>query len=99
MTNDVIAVAETAFAAGYDEVLVADSHGNAHNIDPDLLPDNVRLIRSWPRPLFTMQGVDDKDVEACALVGYHAGATTEGAILAHSFSGAACREVRLNGEP
>ena len=97
MTAEVLAVSEAAFAAGYDEVIVADSHGNAHNIDPDALPDNVRLVRSWPRPLFTMQGVEDPGVDSCALVGYHAGSLQTGGLLAHSFSGAACREVRLNG--
>jgi D-amino peptidase len=98
MTAEVVAVAEAAFAAGYGEVLVADSHGNAHNIEPDGLPDNVRLVRSWPRPLYTMQGIEDPEVEACALVGYHAGSMSAGGHLAHSFSGAALREVRLNGQ-
>jgi D-amino peptidase len=98
MTEEVVAVADAALAADYQEVIVADSHGNAHNIDPDLLPDNVQLIRSWPRPLLQMQGMEDPEVEACAFVGYHAGSTSPGGILAHSFSGAAYRAVRLNGE-
>jgi len=97
MTDDVIAVAEVALAQGYDEVIVADSHGNGHNIDPDLLPDNVRLVRSWPRPLLHMQGVEDVDVTACAFIGYHAGSTTTGGIMAHSFSGSAIRAVRIDG--
>lgn len=98
MTEDVIAASEAAFEAGYDEVVVADSHGNAHNIDPDALPDNVRLIRSWPRPLMMVEGVDDPDVNACAFLGYHAHAHTAGSVLAHNFSGAACRTAWLNGE-
>jgi D-amino peptidase len=97
MTEDVIAVAQAAFAAGYRQVIVADSHGNAHNIDPDLLPDNVQLIRSWPRPLHMMQGVEQDGVEACAFVGYHGGSMTQGALLGHTFSGAACRNMKLNG--
>jgi D-amino peptidase len=62
------------------------------------LPDNVRLVRSWPRPLLQMQGIDDPSVYACAFVGYHAGPTAAGGILAHSYSGAAYRWLRLNGE-
>lgn len=99
MTEEVIAVANAAFAAGYGEVIVVDSHGNAHNIDPDLLPDNIQLIRSWPRPLLQMQGVAAAQIVACAFVGYHAGSTSRDGILAHSFSGAAYRAVRLNGAP
>lgn len=98
MTQAVIAVAEPAFAAGYDEVIVADGHGNGHNVDPDLLPDNVQLIRSWPRPLLMMEGVNHEHVDACALIGYHGRANAQGSLLAHSFSGAALRGVRVNGE-
>jgi D-amino peptidase len=98
MTQEVVVVAEAALANGYDEVIVCDSHGNAHNIEPDLLPDDVWLVRGWPRPLLHMQGVEDPAVEACAFIGYHASTTTPDSILAHTFSGAAFREVRLNGE-
>lgn len=98
MTEEVVAASRAAFAAGYDEVIVADSHGNAQNVDPDLLPDGVRIVRSWPRPLMMMQGVEDPEVEACAFIGYHAGSTTPNSLLAHSFHGGVCRKVTLNGE-
>lgn len=98
MTAEVAVAADAALAAGYDEVIVADGHGNAHNIDPDGLPDNVRLVRSWPRPLMQMQGCETEGVDACAFIGYHAAAGCRDSILAHTYSGAALREVRLNGE-
>jgi D-amino peptidase len=98
MTGEVSAVAEAAFDAGYDEVIVNDGHGNSHNIDPDRLPHNVRLIRSFPRPFLQVQGIDDPDIDACAFIGYHAGTAAPSGVLAHSFSGAAFRSVRLNGE-
>lgn len=97
MTHEVVAVAEAALASGYDEVIVADGHGNAHNIDPDALPDNVSLIRSWPRPLLQMQGVEESGVDACAFIGYHAGPKTPGSILSHIYNGAAFRSIQLNG--
>lgn len=98
MTQELNAVAEAALEAGYDEVIAADGHGNAQNIDPDLLIDNIQLVRSWPRPLLQMEMIDDATVEACAFIGYHAAAGTADGLLAHSFSGAALRSVRLNGE-
>lgn len=98
MTEEVVAAAEAAFAAGYEEVIIADGHGNAHNIDPERLPDKAWLIRSWPRPLLQMQGVEDVDVDACAFVGYHAGSTSQDSILAHTYHGGAYRAIRLNGE-
>jgi D-amino peptidase len=95
MTEEVIAVAQVAAQAGYGEVIVADSHGNAHNIDPDALPDNVRLIRSWPRPLLMMEGVQTDGVDACMLIGHHGGASASGSVLAHTFS-LSFRAVVLN---
>ncbi len=98
MTEEVKAVAEAAIEAGIEEVIVADSHHNAHNIEPDILPDNVKLVRSWPRPFIHMQGVEDPDVEACAFIGYHAMASSQGGLLAHTYHGGAFRSIRLNGE-
>jgi len=98
MTQEVVAVSEAALESGYDEVIVADSHGNAHNIIPDLLPPKTRLIRSWPRPLLQVQGVEIEDVQACAMIGYHCGSTSFPGTLAHSFSGPTFRSIRLNGE-
>jgi D-amino peptidase len=99
MTEEVIAASEAAFAAGYDAVVVADGHGNGHNIDPDRLPENVWLVRSWPRPLLQMQGVNDPEVNACAFIGYHAASDSQGSILAHAYHGSAFRLMTLNGEP
>jgi D-amino peptidase len=99
MTSEVCAAAQAAFAAGYQEVIVADGHGNAHNIDPDGLPDNVRLVRSWPRPLLQMEGSQDPDVVACAFIGYHAAPTAANSILAHTYAGQVYRSVKLNGAP
>jgi len=97
MTEEVVTVSSAALAAGYDEVIVADGHGNAQNIDPESLPENVWLVRSWPRPLLQMQGIQEERVVACAFVGYHAGSVAQDSILAHTYS-SAYRAVKLNGE-
>jgi D-amino peptidase len=97
MTQEVVATSEAAFDAGFDEVIVTDSHGNAHNIEPDSLPDNVWLVRSWPRPLFHMQGIDDTAIVACAFTGLHAGPACRDSSLAHIYHGGAFRSISLNG--
>jgi D-amino peptidase len=97
MTNEVVAAAEAALAHGYDEVLVADGHGNAHNLLPDAMPAGVRLLRSWPRPLLQMEGIDAAGIAAAFFIGYHNGAMGEGGILAHTYSGGAFRDLRVNG--
>lgn len=97
MTNEVIAAAEAALAHGYDEVLVVDGHGNGHNLLPDAMPDRVRLLRSWPRALLQMEGIDEPGIEAAFFIGYHNGAMGDGGVLAHTYSGAAFCDLRLNG--
>jgi len=97
MTEEVNAVCEAAFEAGIDEVVVADAHGTGQNILPDRLPENVELIRAWPRPLGMMQGVEDGNYVGAVLLGYHAGAHTTGGGAAHTML-LMIRELRLNSQ-
>lgn len=94
MTQEVNAAVEGAFDAGATDVLVADSHGDAQNIDIAVLDDRAQLIRAWPRPLEMMQGIDDS-FSAVVFVGYHASEGQPGAVLAHTFTGSMA--VKLNG--
>lgn len=96
MTGEVVAACEAAEAAGATEIVVADGHGTAHNILFDELPDCARLVRSWPRPLLQMQGIDDGHYDACVFVGHHASAVSIGGTLGHTFV-LPFRDVRLNG--
>lgn len=96
MTEEVNAAVAGAFDAGATEILVSDSHGDAQNIDVELLDKRARLIRAWPRPLGMMQGIDNT-FDAVGFVGYHASEGTAVAILAHTFSGRI--SVALNGTP
>lgn len=98
MTAEVSAAAMAALDAGYDEVVIADGHGNAQNLLPDRLPARTRLVRSWPRPLGQMQGVELPGVEGCLFIGFHAGAQSGAGTLAHSFNGSLFADVRLGGE-
>src|SRR5687768_343756 len=51
MTGEVLAAIAAAREAGATEILVSDSHGNGENLLIDQFPDDVRIVRSWPRPL------------------------------------------------
>jgi hypothetical protein len=65
MTEEVLAAIRGARAGGATEILVSDSHGNGQNLLIDRLPDDVQVVRSWPRPLGMMEGVDE--TFACVL--------------------------------
>jgi D-amino peptidase len=96
MTAEVLAAIDGARAAGATEILVSDSHGNGQNLLIERLPDDVRVIRSWPRPMGMMEGVDSS-FHAVLFVGYHAGATNVEGVRSHTFSSANYAAVRLNG--
>ena len=97
MTREVLAVIRGARAEGVTEFVISDSHGNGENLLLELLPDDVTVVRSWPRPLGMMEGID-ATFHAVVFVGYHAGTTNPRGVRAHSFSSARLADVRLNGQ-
>lgn len=97
MTQATVSVCEVAHEMGVEELVVSDSHGNGQNIRFERMPDYVRLVRSWPRPLGMMQGVEEGSYAGAFLIGYHAGATNPGGTLAHTISSEFIQEIRLNG--
>jgi D-amino peptidase len=96
MTLEVNAAIQGAFDAGATEVLVSDSHGDAQNIDPELLDKRVKLIRAWPRPLGMAAGVD-ASFDAVVLVGYHGGEGQADSILSHTEDDTKYADMKLNG--
>jgi D-amino peptidase len=97
MTAEANACIEGAFAAGATKITVSDSHGNGLSLLPDELNPKVRLIRSWPRPLEMMDGIDG-GFDAAILIGYHASIGTPGAVRAHTMSSKRFYDMRLNGK-
>jgi D-amino peptidase len=96
MTQEVNAAIEGALAAGATEIVVGDSHGNGQNLLIDKLPANVLLVRSWPRPLGMMQGIDETFAGAI-FIGYHTATTNLEGVRAHTLSSARLADVRLKG--
>lgn len=96
MTQEVLAAIEAAKAAGATEILVSDSHGNGENLLIERLPVDVSVVRSWPRPLMMMQGIDSS-FSAALFIGYHASAANPRGVRAHTISSARFADVRLNG--
>ncbi len=98
MTAEVNACIEAAREAGAGSIVVADSHGNGQNLLIEKLPDDVTVVRSWPRPLAMMQGIDET-FDGAIFLGYHTSTTNDQGVRAHTFSSANLTAVRLNGAP
>src|SRR3954470_11799689 len=96
MTGEVNAAIAGIRDSGAAEIVVCDSHGNGQSVLIDKLPDDVRIVRGFPRPLEMMQGIDDT-FAAAVFIGYHGSEWTAGAVRGHTISSARLLGVKLNG--
>ncbi len=96
MTREVNAAIDAAVEMGATEILISDSHGNGENLLLEKLPKNVKVIRSWPRPLMMMEGIDET-FDAVILLGYHSSTTNPQGVRAHTMSSGKLADIRLNG--
>lgn len=98
MTAEVLAAMRGAKDVGATRIVVSDSHGNGENLLIDQFPDDVTIVRSWPRPLMMMQGIDSS-FAAAIFIGYHSATTNPAGVRAHTMSSATLAAVELNGIP
>jgi len=96
MTDELNAAIDGAREAGATEFLVADSHGNGQNVLIEQLPDDVQIMRSWPRPLGMLEGIDET-FDGAFFIGYHASTTNMQGVRAHTMSSANVTDFKLNG--
>jgi D-amino peptidase len=96
MAGDANAVIQGAIDGGADEVVVSDSHGYMCNINPDDLVPGIRLKRGQLRRRWCQMKGFENDYDAVLLVGYHAKAGNQDAILSHTWI-TSFLDVRVNG--
>ena len=96
MTGEALAAIQGAKEAGATQIVVSDSHGNGQNLLIDQFPNDVTIIRSWPRPLMMMEGIDST-FDAALFIGYHASTANPVGVRAHTMSSATLTGVALNG--
>lgn len=94
-TKVTLIVAEELNRNGFEEIIIADSHGPMVNILVDDLPEYVEIIRGFPRPLSMVAGVEDCDV--ALFLGYHAKFGTAKSTFDHTYSGGSINKVEVNG--
>ena len=95
MTDETLAAIDGAIEAGAKEIVVADSHGNGQNLLIEKLPDDVLVIRSWPRRFGMVAGIDES-FDGVMLIGYHASTHNPEGVRAHTFSSAKLTKVSVN---
>jgi len=98
MTAEVLAAMQGARDAGATEFVISDSHGNGESLLIDKFPPNATIIRSFPRPLVMMEGIDST-FAAVIFIGYHSATTSTTGVRAHTISSALLTKVAINGTP
>jgi D-amino peptidase len=100
MTGEVLAAIDGARAAGATEFVISDSHGNGESLLIDKFPTDVpiTIVRSFPRPLSMMEGIDSS-FAAVMFVGYHSSTSSTTGVRAHTISSALLTRVALNDVP
>lgn len=98
MSREVAAACQGANEAGWTDILVKDAHDSARNIDPDQLPENVRIFRGWGAdPLCMMAGLD-RSFDGVVFTGYHSNVGSDNNPLAHTMN-TRLYSFTINGEP
>ena len=95
MSLETAAACRAAMEAGY-EVVVKDGHGDARNIDPNLLPKGVKLIRGWMVSPYSMMGGLDETYDSVIYIGYHSGAGSSANPLAHTIESPLFHWIKIN---
>jgi D-amino peptidase len=97
MTAEVNTAIAAAFDAGATEVLVNDGHGSHTNLKADEMDQRASLVTGTPAPLGMAEGMDST-FGAVICVGFHARASTEGAVIDHTYT-LGITDMTLNGVP
>jgi D-amino peptidase len=93
-TKVALTVADELHKNGFDEVVIADSHGPMVNLLIDDLPEYVEIIRGYPRPVSMVSGIEECD--AALFLGYHAKFGTAKSSFDHTYSGGSINKVKVN---
>ena len=94
MAGDINACIAGCFEAGAEEVVVRDGHGAGFNVNCEMIDARAELVQG-ASPQVRFPGIEGAG--ALILLGYHAMAGTEGAVLEHTFSSATIQNMWLNG--
>ena len=95
MTQEINTCVEAAKKAGADKIFVRDAHNGGYDIIWEKLSPLAAYYIAGHGPGSRMPGLEECD--ALMLIGYHAMAGTQNAILEHSMSSASIQNYWING--
>lgn len=96
MADDVNAAIRGAIDGGATDIVVIDSHGTGHNLQPDDVDAHARLISGNAIRRYGMMEGLDETFDAVFFIGHHAKAGSPVGVFAHT-QNANIRDVHING--
>jgi len=78
------------------EIVVADSHSSGENLIWEKLPEQVCLVKGYPRKYYMVEGLDT-EFDSFILFGYHSPIGHKGN-MDHSYSASSFYEIKINGQ-
>lgn len=97
MSMEASMACEGALMGGAKEIFVRDAHDTARNIDPVVLPEDVRIMRGWGRDPYGMMSGVELGCDGVMFTGYHSPAGWDGNPLSHTMNTRNI-SVKVNGE-
>lgn len=98
MTNELNLVIKLVKKYAKDTtIVVSDSHAQGDNILVEALPEDITLIRGFPRTYYMLEGIDN-NFDGCFFIGYHAPIGIFPGQMDHSYSASTFYEVTINGK-
>ena len=94
-TKITLIAAEELNKNGFDNIVIADSHGPMVNLLVEDLPEYVEIVRGFPRPLSMVSGIEG--CKTAMFLGYHAKFGTAKSTFDHTYSSASINLVEVNG--
>ena len=96
MSKEVNAACLGAMDGGCDDILVKDAHDSACNLNPAMLPEDVRIFRGWGSDIQSMMAGLNGDFDGVMFTGYHSAAGMNTNPLAHTMN-TKNNYVKING--
>jgi len=95
MTECVLAMVDELHNAGFEKVVVADSHGPKVNLIPEMMPGYVEVVRGNPRSISMVAG--GRGCDAALFLGYHDKPGTPNSSFDHTIDDRIIRTLKYNG--
>ena len=98
MNREALGAVKGALAGGAKEIYIKDAHETGRNLDIDIFPREVKIIRDWTGEPVSMLGLLDESFDGIIYIGYHSGSYEDGNPLAHTISNSKINYIKINGE-